>query len=419
MSRFQHSRGRHFHDRTPFVQGYRQYEEQQSPDYYRYPPPPPKHTPSRRGRDQKRQDAFRENVGQQKAKELQEQLDKDLFFGFSYDSKAMESQKVTVTPQAQIVPVTTRGIGFAAHSLFVRISSTIRNLPPCTVYQLYRVALAQFEFRVSQSLHNNYLPTTCPKEDYVQPIFSTEMTDLLLSIQVNFNLIANIINAAGVFSFDVTYYPRIPNLPNHPCCLTTTNLRATVVALANPRFDRAERVRFYQNNPIPGAIWQGVVPPSGRRLADFEIDPILANPNQIMPARYTPRDLQKDIAAMQDLLDVCARKKSKYVNLDVKINYSSPGQKTLLTSNKMRGDLRILQPSVNRENVIDWKTTDLPSGSLNEFWCSVPIEPTAMFVGALQLMGEVPDPGPPEPGIFSFRREFNGLTILGLQYTPT
>lgn len=88
-------------------------------------------------------------------RELQEQPDKFLFFEFSYDSKAMEGQKITAVPQAKIVPVTTRSIGFAAQNIYIRISRTVRNLPPCTIYQLYRVSLAQFEFRASRALHNN------------------------------------------------------------------------------------------------------------------------------------------------------------------------------------------------------------------------------------------------------------------------
>lgn len=307
-------------------------------------------------------------------KELQDQLDKDLFFGFSFDSKSMHGQKVAVVPQAQIVPVTTRGIGFAAHSLFVRIASTIQKLPPCTVYQLYRVALAQFEFRVSQSTHNTYLPENCSLTTYTRPSFSVEMSDILLSMPVNFNLIANIINAVGVLTFgEVTYYPKIPNLPFNPCCVSFSNLRATVMAMANPRHNRVERTDFYNNNPIPGAIWRGIEPPQGRQ-AQFVPDPVLMNPDQIMPAHYDHTDFQTDVAEVMNLLDVCARKKSNYVNLDIKLNYMSPGQKTLLVSNNMRGDLRIKQPHLDNGGAIDWKHTNLPSGALRKFWCSVPIE---------------------------------------------
>lgn len=173
MSRFNRGRAK-FHDRRPPVQGYRQdyqYDDVTPPDNYRHPEPFPTYTrkpQSSRGRDQRRQDAFREEIGKKKQKELQDQLDKDLFFGFSYDSKAMEAQKVTVVPQAKIIPITTRGIGFAAHSIFVRISRTIRNLPPCSVYQLYRVSLAQLEYRASRALHNTYLPTNCSTDQFFQ-----------------------------------------------------------------------------------------------------------------------------------------------------------------------------------------------------------------------------------------------------------
>lgn len=234
----------------------------------------------------------------------------------------MEAQKVVTKVQAKIVPVTTRGIGFATQSIYVRVMGTIRNLPICSVYQLYRLSLAQFKYKISRALHNNCLPTNVNRALYLHPIFRSDLEEVLLSMQINFNLLANIIDAVGVFSYgDVTYYPRIPNLVNSRCAVILSNLIQTVLAMSNPQHDRAARVYFYENNQIPGAIWEGIQPPVGmRRPGEFVINPVITNPDEIMPAEYGHPELLADVAAVQDLLEVCSRNKSKFVSVDVKLD---------------------------------------------------------------------------------------------------
>lgn len=72
---------------------------------------------------------------------------------------------------------------------------------------------------------------------------------------------------------------------------------------------------------------------TGPRPREFVPNPVLANPDEIMPKDCCLEDLQADINAVQTLLDFSARKKTKYVNLDIRLDFSGPGQKTMLVSN--------------------------------------------------------------------------------------
>jgi hypothetical protein len=63
--------------------------------------------------------------------------------------------------------------------------------------------------------------------------------------------------------------------------IISSNLRETVTSLSDEAVAPEVREVFYQNNPIPGAIWN--------ELPDHSH--VLMNPDEIIPAEYTSDDL--------------------------------------------------------------------------------------------------------------------------------
>ncbi|CAH0383564.1 unnamed protein product [Bemisia tabaci] len=108
----------------------------------------------------------------------------------------------------------------------------------------------------------------------------------------------------------------------------------TVEALADPQTPFPERVRFYRNNPIPGARCN-VVPAA----------PFLLNPDEIMPPNYNPvTDLDDDFRDIRGKLVVLAKELSKYFTKPV--DFSSYGSRTMLVSDDQNG-MRVVDRGLN------------------------------------------------------------------------
>ncbi|CAH0562795.1 unnamed protein product [Brassicogethes aeneus] len=96
--------------------------------------------------------------------------------------------------------------------------------------------------------------------------------------------ITSVVNQIGKVKIaDATYIPKL-GCDNHTPAglfvpqseqIILSNLRQVVESLANAATPVQMRTRFYENNPIPGAIWAG-----------HPQNPILQNADKIMPAVY-------------------------------------------------------------------------------------------------------------------------------------
>lgn len=89
------------------------------------------------------------------------------------------------------------------------------------------------------STHNQYLPTNVNYNDYYRCFLEDEIVHTLLGLSINFNLVANIINAAGVFEYDgVTYYGKseapllqfIPDFPDEVKALLLSFCKITYIS---------------------------------------------------------------------------------------------------------------------------------------------------------------------------------------------
>lgn len=64
--------------------------------------------------------------------DLQKELDKRLYFGCADEVKAATDQIIEMTEQAKIIPLSTRGIGFISHTIFIKLHQTLKNIPQCS-----------------------------------------------------------------------------------------------------------------------------------------------------------------------------------------------------------------------------------------------------------------------------------------------
>lgn len=173
-------------------------------------------------------------------------MDKELFFGLGSEVKAAVAQLVTVTDQASVLPVTTRGIGVFVEAIIIKLYFNNRNIPNCTPWELYRVSLAQLDYKLIVARRGQLSNVDVNPDLYQNQMLDLEQREKILGCQYNFGPIAHIISAIGNFEYaDTTYYPRVPKSDNPVSQLVTfSNLRMTVRALSNVATARGTRLAF-------------------------------------------------------------------------------------------------------------------------------------------------------------------------------
>lgn len=324
-------------------------------------------------------------------------LSKSLYFGYRTPDKAIEGLQLNSSSNARLLPITTRSIGFSTQAIFNNIHKTLNenDLPDCSMYQAYRVSLAQAELKIKNSTEQ-VLDCEVANDQIVQPTITTEHESIIKAAPINFNIISNFINAIGTFEHDrIVYYSRIPNIGRvDPTTVTYSNLERYVNYLSNRESDVIDRIRFYNNCPLPGAIWDRTVRRTvKRRHLDYEhedFNPVLLNPQDFWPPEYTLADFQNDSVAYRKLLSQIDRSTLRYVNIESKINFEGPGNKNVLISNIVDGNVNnppILHLPDTQD--IDWNSVRLPTGTIEHFWSPTIIDQNTAYLGMLILSGEI------------------------------
>jgi hypothetical protein len=237
----------------------------------------------------------------------------------------MESNR---TLQAITAIVTTRGLGFSAAQIYFQ-SSAQRNPVYCNIYAFYRVNLAMFETRLFKNREIQKAPLQHMDEVYDVP-HRPEFFLVTHTVKAYPDQVGRIIRAIGPIEDGDEYYVpaaarnernqfgRIMPQSEH---VLLSNLREYVEALSSPETAAVTRETFYQNNPIPGATWEG---PEGDRL--------LANPDEIMPEDYTADDLRDDVDEYNRMFSWMQKKVPKFV-CTAWINYEDKGDRSVFVSN--------------------------------------------------------------------------------------
>ena len=275
--------------------------------------------------------------------------------------------------------ITTRSIGFGTISTFLAIFD-LHDIPQRgDIYQFYRVSLALFESKM-QFCQRGVQMMTENMEGYHQLHNSADFMQTCKRKLVMPDPITRPINAIGnVKVYDKQYYPKfaadrtddtgafIPQSER----VTFSNLRKTVVALSTAATPVEIRLRFYNNNPIPGAQWNNY---------------ILTNPNEIIPADYDVQNLSDDMDAIQPKIDFLAKKMPKYFTEP--INYDFEGRKSIFSSNRQNG-IRIEDRTVG-QNLTEYYRTMKVNGDVDMFYNLESLTPAEQLSATVCLLGERP-----------------------------
>lgn len=391
--------------------------------------------PGKSQRDKGRSDRFRETMGNQAmAGSIADSINSTLFAGFEHLKLEFEYARSAIRDNPKILTTSTRGIGFTLQTLFKQFNDVTNNPPECTVYDAYRVSLAQAELKLlSAGKQQVDSPPEFEREMYYEPCLPLEIRDATESITKNFNVIESTVGAIGNFEYEGQhYYSKMPK-PGGPVstAILFSNLRKTVEDLSSPRTPQSVREQFYKTSPLPGARWGGsqervedsdedesLIPRRGgrrrrrRQVVDAGDFPLLLNPDDFMPSDYSIDDYKNDVATYKDLLTWLEKKRLPGFVGTGSIVYDGKGQRSQLISNRI-SEMRIETNHFNGES-INWKITQYPVGKTNSFWTPVKLDLTATILGVMQLIGEVPTDAMGDP--YSVREPGNAAATVSLDW---
>lgn len=260
--------------------------------------------------------------------DLSEDLKKKLFPGVKDGQSAMERLEAVQTFKPITLCITTRGLGFGIVNIF-RALREFHNAPDVgDIYQFYRVSLAITQTKVALA-QRGIVAIMDNERDYREINVEENILSVVKGMIVVPDQISTIVNSIGKVKVgDRLYVPKIgkDNFTRENLFIPQAeqvvydNLRQVVTSLADVNTPAVYRRRFHRNNPIPGAIWANVA----------DDNPILVNPNDIMPENFTVNDLAEDISDIKLKLNFLNKKAPKYFTAPISL--SPQGGKTMLVS---------------------------------------------------------------------------------------
>lgn len=324
-------------------------------------------------RTQQRQDSFREKQGDKVIDALSEDFKKNLLSGFDSIEEVIKAKKFENLKRQVAVPVSTRGVGFATTEIYQSVMATPANqqrLPAnVTPFMIYRVHLALVEFKIFENRCRSNLDTNKWYTGREFEQYKQVMTSLTTCLQ----RVGCLVKSIGRFTFlETAFVPMFPakiknrheRLVCTPEVLYLTILRETVEQLSDVGSSAAMRQNFRQKNPIPNAQWG-------------EQD-ILLNPDEIMPAAYTPEMLSTEVFEVRRWIETAATLKTCKNRwfTTVKVFQDNPGNESIFVSNSSSG----LSVRPDGRGL---------TGDVTRFWSPSIINENLFFDGTYHLGGEL------------------------------
>lgn len=361
---------------------------------------------------QRREDAFRQKTGQKILQSYRAQQDAKHIGKVASALLLPQGLELAVpTPVTRRLPVTTNGIGLAVSEIYNRFHFSFHNM--CTIHQLYRVALAQFEFQLYIAAQDSF--TFFPFDFNTTIHFPSQIKDELRGNgNGHFKIIVMIIESVGKI-IDPDYLCYVPKTDQIDMrYVQYTNLKQTVQALA-----AGEIPDFPNNNTLPGAIVQG------NRLL---------NANDFWPVDYTYDDFANDVLAVNQATESM---RTKFDEVLARCTFSGIGNHSAFVSTthippvpftmedtqlvqqmasvstnaKKRKAASVDSGQVVASHVVPFRTRPVRSESVD--WYAIePVNPQLFALGILGATGVTSDASqitiPPE----RLRSEYNtGLRI--------
>ncbi|KAK7868953.1 hypothetical protein R5R35_002587 [Gryllus longicercus] len=340
---------------------------------------------SKSSRDQARFVALRKKKGAETQRQVREGLTDKIGVGLDGIADVLKQIEAQKTLQALTAYVTTRTLGFSAATIYYQ-SSFQRNAVVCNIYAFYRVNLALFECYMMKVIRKQSVPTLNQQLTYTfVPNVATR--DATACVNAYPDMIGRYLSGLGQVSdgaeIIVTAFAAnqttlagqfIPQSEH----ITLSNLRQTVVALADPNVPPILRNAFYGNNPIPGAIWNAE---PGNRL--------LLNPDEIMPAGYEENALRFDINQYNAMMQWLQKKLPKFV----RTSRLNPGEKGGSLSQMMTNAQETMRMPNRRigEDLGDYYQRLMPEGNIFDFWSARTLDATQIVEGQMGLYCELPN----------------------------
>ncbi|KAK6632551.1 hypothetical protein RUM43_013319 [Polyplax serrata] len=263
------------------------------------------HEGHRRGRPgqgakARNQDRFRSMINSKQATEDRTGIEQR--YGLTEEGaveKLFASVEYGESGYAVLLPVATRGIGFASVLEYQRFA----DAESISVYAYYRVMLHLFHLKLSLSYRSQTLAPNHPM-DMIQPLSADDL-NLLMGVSQVPLATYTILHDLGTAHTPDDYYPvlRSPQVSYNwvnfdpeelynigiqwALGLDIYNIRSILEQLSNPDTPLPVRTGFIDCNPIPGARWT---------------DMLLTNMNSIWPENYDYGQLSFDIRSYQLLL---------------------------------------------------------------------------------------------------------------------
>lgn len=107
---------------------------------------------SKASRDKQRSEKFRTAVGEKVMKDVvAKDIEDTLFLGFEDQKDAINEMMESFRRNPKLLPTSTRGSGMILQSVVKKIHLTTPRQPDCTIFEMYRVTLAQMELKLLKS----------------------------------------------------------------------------------------------------------------------------------------------------------------------------------------------------------------------------------------------------------------------------
>lgn len=351
--------------------------------------------PSRKKNNDNRAQDMREKKGQQYQEEYNQKIKEKWLSGIETAEKLEERLKEVANQKAQMLSVTTRGVGVNLLSSMFTTTAYKNDIPIPNLYELYRVCMAVTEAKV-QSLRTNYPIPPRFTDKAANLINSAEFNRICRSVIFLPKPISNIINTIGIVkigntihipAFSADYIDTRGRFIPSPEIVRFGNLRQTVEALADDNTPRAYREAFHRRNCVPGAIWSE--------------NHMLMNADEIMPANYTNDDLARDSIRITPWMSNLQKHVPKLVGST--ISFENTGRKSLLVCNGVES-LK-LPDRTPGESVEAYIMRGIPEGNIKTFHSPYEITTAERLEGQLSLLGERPVYGNFKDPLFTHRLE--------------
>lgn len=332
-----------------------------------------------KARSHNRMEEFRRVKSTEYADAYQEEIRKTLLVGVHGEDDALARLGEAQQLRACTLSITTRGIGFGlCQTMFTAITINENIILP-SIYSLYRIFLAVAEAKL-ESLKEDYPLTSRHADITMKYSISSKLQHLAKTVTVAPTPLVKIINAVGIVKKDgAVYLPAVHDTVRNreeevvprPENILYSNLRETVVALANEATPVRHRLFFEEHNSIPGAKF---------------LDHILINADEIMPANFDFDDLQREIRIIQPFLIKLQKHVPKLVAGNV--DFKTTGSPSLFISNELE-NLRIPNRGLNQP-LQEWYADCIPLGNISTYFSRYDLTAAERFEGQINLLGEIP-----------------------------